>query len=91
MSHSKNNRLTMFEPAWDEPDALVLGQTAMCKHCHGLIVVVDINADDESCVFTELVWKHLFAYFACGKPGSYPQAEPFIGECMLIDDEEAYL
>lgn len=77
-----------FEAAWQEDGGKYIGETAMCRHCSKLIIVVDANAGQS--LYQELTWKHVGGYFGC-RAGIQPLAEPFFGEHMLIDDEEAYL
>lgn len=63
-----------FEQAWDS--GLFLGQSTSCVHCGRLIWVIDANACDTQLHTPELMWQHLSGYFACGNPGTQPQAEP---------------
>jgi hypothetical protein len=77
MTHSENSQLDVNLSRWTEPR--YLGQSAMCANCLELIVVIDDNtALDGTRVYEwpNLQWQHITGYYACGNPGTYPQAEP---------------
>lgn len=66
MSSSANNHLHT---------AVWVGMSAACVNCGRLIVVVDAYEEYPELHSSVLEWRHASGYYACGNPGTYPQAE----------------
>ena len=86
VDQSMRSRLDPWEQAWYEHKypSLYIGQTALCMHCSGLIIVIDMDANTTETV-PLLGWRHVRGYYGC-RAGLQPQAEPFIGKSESIQD-----